>query len=163
MALDGQLNDIAKIQGGNDPVLYDLSAIDEFRADEAKVPANTFLIVDTTGATYGRVSEDERKGHSREVIGIVPVVTTAANALYAQSYIQLDSVKDVNAFETLGGGVLKTLVAKDANGDILNIDGSEMQNGGLLSSDLVGLIASDSWFSEVKEITVKLLEVNDSV
>lgn len=96
------------------------------------------------------------------MIGIVPIVTTAANALYAQSYIQLDSVKDVNAFETLGGGVLKTLVAKDAEGNTLSIDGNEMQNGGLLSSDLVGLIASDSWFSEVKEITVKLLEVNES-
>lgn len=96
------------------------------------------------------------------MIGIVPIVTTAANALYAQSYIQLDSVKDVHAFETLGGDVLKTLVAKDAEGNTLSIDGNEMQNGGLLSSDLVGLIASDSWFSEVKEITVKLLEVNES-
>lgn len=92
----------------------------------------------------------------------MPVVTTAANALYAQSYIQLDSVKDVNAFETLNGGAFKTLVAKDANGDVLNIDGSEMENGGLLSSDLVGLIASDSWFSEVTKISVKLLEVNES-
>lgn len=96
------------------------------------------------------------------MIGIVPIVTTAANALYAQSYIQLDSVKDVNAFETLNGDVLKTLVAKDAEGNILNIDRNEMQNGGLRSSDLVGLIASDSWFSEVNEITVKLLEVNNS-
>lgn len=96
------------------------------------------------------------------MIGIVPIVTTAANALYAQSYIQLDSVKDVNAFETLNGGVLKTLIAKDAEGNILNIDRNEMQNGGLLAGDLVGLIASDSWFSEVTEITVKLLEVNES-
>jgi hypothetical protein len=40
------------------------------------------LIVDTTGATYNRVVEDTRKGQKREVIGIIPVVTTAANALY---------------------------------------------------------------------------------
>ena len=62
--------------------MYDLSAIDEYRTDESKVPANTFLIVDTTGATYKRVPEDIRKGKDREVIGIVPIVTTAANALY---------------------------------------------------------------------------------
>jgi len=48
------------IVGGRQPVLYDLSAIDEYRTDENKVPANTFLIVDTTNATYGRVPEDTR-------------------------------------------------------------------------------------------------------
>ena len=81
--VDSQLCDLAIICGGKIPMLYDLSAIDEYRTDEAKVPADTFLIVDTTGATYNRVVEDDRKGFEREVIGIIPVVTTAANALYA--------------------------------------------------------------------------------
>jgi hypothetical protein len=79
---DKELNEYANIKVSDSPMLYDLSVIDEFRTDEAKVPANTFLIVDTTGATYNRVVEDTRKGQKREVIGIIPVVTTAANALY---------------------------------------------------------------------------------
>jgi len=62
--------------------VYELSAIDAYREKEENVPADSFLIVDTTGATYGRVMENERKGEQRELIGIVPVVTTAANALY---------------------------------------------------------------------------------
>ena len=45
-AVDEELNEVAVIKGGKTPMLYDLSAIDEFRTDEAKVPANTFLIVD---------------------------------------------------------------------------------------------------------------------
>lgn len=84
---DSELNEVAIIRGGRTPMLYDLSAIDAFRTDEAKVPANTFLIVDTTGATYNRVVEDDRKGFKREVIGIIPVVTTAVNAMYVQNYI----------------------------------------------------------------------------
>ena len=52
---DSEIKQAAEIVGGKDPSLYDLSAIDEYRTDEAKVPANTFLIVDTTGATYKRV------------------------------------------------------------------------------------------------------------
>jgi len=60
-----------------------LTAIDEYREDEAKVPADSFLIVDITGSKYGKITEDYRKGKKRELIGIVPVVTTAANALYA--------------------------------------------------------------------------------
>jgi len=59
---DDKLNEVAIIRGGNSPALYDLSSIDSFRTDESKVPANTFLIVDTTGATYNRVVEDTRKG-----------------------------------------------------------------------------------------------------
>lgn len=93
--VDNELSQAGVIVGGKTPMLYDLSAIDEFRTDEAKVPANTFLIVDTTGATYNRVIEDERKGVNREAIGIIPVVTTAANALYAQNYINLTQLSDI--------------------------------------------------------------------
>ncbi len=80
---DTEISDAFVIEGGKDPVVYDLADIDAFRADEAKVPAGSFLIVDTTLGTYGKVTEDDRRGNKREVIGIVPVVTTAANALYA--------------------------------------------------------------------------------
>jgi len=157
---DGEIKDAAVIAGGRDPVLYDLSAIDEFRTDEAKVPANTFLIVDTTGATYGRVPEDDRKGQKREVIGIIPVVTTAANAMYAQSLITPE-IYEVSAYESLAGSKLKTLVAYDPEdpSKLLEIDRNEMSAGGLLSSDVVKRINTTGYFTknftyEAQEATI---------
>lgn len=121
---DNEITKAAFIEGGKDPITYDLSTIYEYRADEAKVPANTFLIVDTTGATYNRVTEDSRKGENREVIGIVPVVTTAANALYVQSLISV-GLQDIYHYEPLNHDYLKTLKT------------SEFSNAGLSSTDVV--------------------------
>lgn len=143
---DDQLVDAFKIIGGRTPVLYDLSAVDEYRTDEAKVPADTFLIVDTTGASYSRVKEDSRKGQKREVIGIVPVVTTAANAMYAQALIQLD-LAEISDYEPLKHDVAKSLEACDAEGNILSIDGNEMTAGGLLETDLVNRFNTNNYFS----------------
>ena len=148
---DQEIRDAFVIYGGRAPVLYDLSAIDEYRTDEAKVPADTFLIVDTTNATYGRVKEDTRLGQKREVIGIVPVVTTAANALYAQSLIQLD-LGEISAYESLRYDVLSSLVATSSDGSTLSIDGVEMVNGGLSSDDLVKRINTDSYYSMITSI-----------
>jgi hypothetical protein len=117
-------NEIAEgyiIEGGKIPALYDLSTINEYRADEVKVPNGTFLIVDTTGATYKKVTEDSRKGQAREVIGIIPVVTTAANALYAQSMINVD-ITNLSNYEILSGTNFITLSSS---------------NDGLSASDLV--------------------------
>ncbi len=156
---DSELVNTAVIRGGKTPMLYDLSAIDEFRTDEAKVPANTFLIVDTTGATYGRVIEDTRRGVGREVIGIIPVVTTAANAMYAQQYIHLPEgdLSAVRKFESLSGSTLLTLKATNSEGQTLSIDNQEMENGGLSASDLVGYIATDSYFHEYLSVGVNVL------
>ena len=158
---DPELNEIAIIRGGNTPVLYDLSSIDEFSNDEAKVPANTFLIVDTTGATYNRVIEDTRKGQKREVIGIIPVVTTAANAMYAQNYIDIKGIlSDYNKFESLCGDTFLTLNALCADGSPMEIDGVKMNNDGLLSSDLVSYIACDSYFHDIEKLSVNILSTN---
>ena len=151
---DSELNEYANIRASQNPILYDLSAIDEFRADEAKVPANTFLIVDTTGATYNRVTEDYRRGKNREVIGIIPVVTTAANAMYVQNYLSVTNKMDVQLFESLCGSVAKTLKAVDSEGKTLVIDNLSMENGGLLATDLVPYIATDSHFENIQKITV---------
>lgn len=138
--LDNELNNAAIITGGKTPAVFDLSAIDEYRTDEAKVPNNTFIIVDTTGATYNRVPEDSRKGEKREVIGIVPVVTTAANALYAQCMIQLNSLSSVAKYESLCGDVLQTLKFEYEEDEFL-------QNGGLSSVDCSELFnTSSKWF-----------------
>lgn len=157
---DANLNEIALVRGGKTPVLYDLETVDMFRTDEMKVPADTFLIVDKTGQTYKRVVEDDRKGVDREVIGIIPVVTTAANALYVQNYISCE-VQDIRRFESIGGTFFKTVNATDENGSTLNIDGYDMHNSGLSSVDLVKYIATDSYYSEITSVSLKLLEIND--
>lgn len=162
---DSQIKDAVKIIGGRTPVLYDLSSVDEFRTDEAKVPADTFLIVDTTNATYSRVKEDSRLGQKREVIGIVPVVTTAANALYAQSLIQLD-LGEISAYESLKGDSVKSLEATDGEGNILSIDGNEMKNGGLLETDLVYRFNTNNYYknyTEVEGVKVNILSTFDTL
>lgn len=132
---DPEIKIAAQIEGDCEPITYDLSSIDAYRTDEDKVDHNSFLIVDTTGATYAKVTEDTRKGAEREVIGIVPVVTTAANAMYAQSLI---NVADNNAYkyEVISGSVLSTL----ANG--------EDSNAGLSSIDLVKKINTNGYYFE---------------
>ncbi len=148
---DSEIKDAYVIYGGRTPVLYDLSAVDEYRSDEAKVPANTFLIIDTTNATYSRVKEDYRLGQKREVIGIVPVVTTAANAMYAQSLIQLD-LAEISAYESLKDDFLKALEVYDADGNLCAIDGNELCTGGLLETDLVKRINVDSYYKNYTEL-----------
>jgi len=95
------------------------------------------------------------------VIGIVPVVTTAANALYAQSLIQLD-LDEISSYEPLKEDVLTSLYATDADGDKLSIDGVEMTNGGLLEDDLVKLINTDNYYKNyttIDSLSVNILSV----
>jgi len=131
---DKQIQQFCEITAADTPIMYDLSSVEEFRTDEAKVPAGSFLIVDTTAGTYKKVAEDDRKGDKREVIGIVPVVTTAANALFAQSLIKTD-IEDVKYIETLKGDRLNTL---NANG---------RSNDGLLASDFASRLNTEGkWY-----------------
>lgn len=163
---DPELQKVAIIEGGNTPALYDLSTIDEFRTDEAKVPANTFLIVDTTGATYGRVVEDYRKGVQRECIGIVPVVTTAANGLYVQNYINVQQLSDVNKFETLCSEPFITLKVYDEDGKVMVLDNdgkTTLSNEGLLSIDVARRIACDSYFHNNEVLSVNVLSTNSDI
>ena len=91
-----------EITPSENPYLVDLSSVDEYRTGESFVQRNSFLVLDKTCATLGKVVEDERKGVARELIGIFPVVTTAANALYAQSMISVADSR-VSAYEPVTG------------------------------------------------------------
>jgi hypothetical protein len=130
---DSELINSYVITGGNSPQVYDLSTINKYRDDELKVGANEFIIVDTTGGTYNKVVEDTRRGMQREVIGIIPVVTTAANALYVQNMIDVE-LSNIKSYEALSGTTFNTLVtlSTDSNGveTILSTDG-------LSSTDIV--------------------------
>ena len=82
------------------PTMIDISSVDEYRTLERSVGSNTFLIVDTTRAQYDKIPEDERKQNKTELVGIIPVVTTAANAMFAQSLIQATE-NIVSAYEPI--------------------------------------------------------------
>ena len=150
---DNEIQTYAKISTTAAPVTIDLATVDEYRTDENKVTSGTFVIVDTTGSTYGKVQEDSRKGILRENIGIVPVVTTAANAMYAQSLISLpkNHVDYVKFYEPLAGSSLKTLVH-------VSKDGKQLANDGLSSIDFVKRINTEGkWFTQTCDFTQVIL------
>lgn len=99
--VDSTITDVAFINGSETPYMIDLSSVDAYRTDEEKAPANGIIIVDKTGSTYKKIIEDDRKGKAREILGIVPVITTAANGLYAQKLIEVEK-QNVKFYENLG-------------------------------------------------------------
>ena len=70
------------LRGENAPI----EQIDEYKTNEDVVPPNQIYITDITRAGYDKTTDATEK----ECIGIIPVVTTAANALLAQSIIEID-------------------------------------------------------------------------
>lgn len=118
--LDNTLDNYLTINSTQNPITIDLKDVDEYRTGEANVPAQSFYIVDKTCATLNKVPEDKRKGSKRELIGIFPVVTTAANALYAQSLINVVD-NDVPLYETATNAVTKkdpsTFTDNEADGE----------------------------------------------
>lgn len=113
--------DIAwKIEASGNPSLYDLTQVDEYRTDESRVGTNQILIVDKTRKPYGKVPEDKNhKDDKRELIGVIPVITTAANALYAQSMIDVDKA-NVTDYETIYN--VKTLDASTSPYKFLGVE-----------------------------------------
>lgn len=101
MAADDTVDQVAIISTNGTPIPYDLTTVDEYRTDEAKVPAGTFMIFDKTCGSYQKIQEDKRKGQQRELLGIVPVITTAANAMYAQKLIDIEN-RFAKYYETIG-------------------------------------------------------------
>lgn len=71
------------------------------------------MIADIAFNTYDRIPEDDRKNEKREMVGILPVITTAANALYAQKLIDVKN-ENVIGFETIGK--IRTLDATQLSG-----------------------------------------------
>jgi Phage tail sheath protein FI len=74
-----------------------MDQVDQYRTEESRVGTNEIVIIDKTRRQYVKVPEDKnRKDKQCEIIGIIPIVTTAANALYAQKLIEVaqDGVTD---------------------------------------------------------------------
>lgn len=69
-------------------------------------PDKYLTIVDISRATYGKTI-NKRDGYNQEILGIIPVITTATNALYYQMLLSSDAEgKNFNAvkdIKSLGG------------------------------------------------------------
>ena len=100
-AVDSSIKKCAMISPMSYPMTIDLDVVNEYLTDEKKVGADTFMIVDKTAGTYGKIQEDDRKGKNRELLGIMPVVTTALNGMYAQKLIDVQD-KDAKYYESCG-------------------------------------------------------------
>jgi hypothetical protein len=108
---DISVNKYWEIRSNGNPFLCEMTEVDEYRTDESRVGTNEILIVDKTRKSYNKVSEDKNhKDRGQELIGIIPIVTTAANALYAQSMIDVDKA-DVLDYEAIRN--VKTLLGEN--------------------------------------------------
>ena len=81
--------------------MLDMSNLDKFRIDELKVPKNQIYIVDLTRQKYQK--DDTETENKKEYIGLLPVITTASNALYYQKFISndIDTQKDYNCLSCI--------------------------------------------------------------
>ena len=99
--VDPSIQGCATIYPGSNPRMLELDKVNEYLTDESKVGPGTFMIVDKTAGTYGKIQEDTRKGQKRELLGIVPIVTTALNGMYAQKLLSVDD-RFAKYYETCG-------------------------------------------------------------
>lgn len=71
--------------------LSDIS-VDNYLTEEAEVGENSIVIIDKLRGQYAKSSD------GKECLGIIPVITTATNALYAQDLIAITS-SDTDAYK----------------------------------------------------------------
>jgi hypothetical protein len=134
---DKSINHAYVIDSAETPYLVDTASVDAWRTHEEKVGRNNFVIVDKTCATYKMIDADSRKGQQREILGIVPVVTTAANALYTQSLIDVEPYR-VKFYESLGKiDTLRGATGGILAGDATNPDDNDKSMSVLYNTDLV--------------------------
>lgn len=130
---DAAADKYIEIEGTSAPYLADLAAIDEYRTGESMPANNTFIIADKTCGTLAKIVEDDRKGQARQLIGIFPVVTTVANALYAQNMINVAD-SEVSAYESVQNSVTQdktSLRAVDLVKQFSNSENVNMSQDGL--------------------------------
>lgn len=120
-AEDKKIAKYLKFNTNGIPELIDLATVDEYRTDEAKVPFNHFKIIDTTGSTYKKIEEDDRKGKARELLGIVPIVTTAANAMFAQRLIERQ-LSSISPYESIAGDRIYALKSSSDSNSLRSSD-----------------------------------------
>lgn len=153
--VDNSIDNVTAIEPGEKIALYDLSAIDEYRTGEATVPNNTFVIADVAFNTYDKILEDTRKNDRREMIGVMPVITTAANAMYAQKLIEVEK-ENVIGYETIGSiHTLDATSLSDVYPKLANLSANIVKK-----SDMCKLINTKDYYRDIKLVEIR---VSDSI
>ena len=130
---DETIQKYLKITGTSDPILYDLTEVDEYRTQESTVGTNEILIVDKKRTPYDSIPESQTcKNEKREMIGIVPVITTAANALYAQNLLAATK-DDAYTYESISK--IKTLKTDDIASNIIDASLSSVVSKAIANLD----------------------------
>ena len=152
---DDTVDKVMAIEPAENPYLMDLSAVDELRTEEARAPLNSFIIADVSFNTYGKIQEDTRKKEKREMIGIMPVVTTAANAMYAQKLIDVAN-ENVIGYETIGD-VQTVDVAKDLDLIARFKEFEDYKPNTMLTSDAAVLLNTRDYYKYVATLPYRVL------
>lgn len=108
---DSTVDKMWTIEASGTPSEMTMDKVDEYRTDESRVGINEIVVVDKTRKGYVKIPEDKNHKDAQkesgdtkytecEMIGIIPIITTAANALQAQSLINVDK-KYIHQYETI--------------------------------------------------------------
>lgn len=111
-SMDSSISNIQQIGSLNEgkPILLSADKYDEYATGEDKPYSGRIAIIDITRGTYGKTPfKGENDQYYKECIGIVPVITTAANALFTQMLLststdasQFNIVKCINSLNAQG-------------------------------------------------------------
>ena len=82
--IDNSVDKYLTLRPNGRPHTITINDLDGYSTGEQKVRQNTVMIVDKTRGTYAK----SVTGKSKDVIGILPVITTAANALHYQNMLE---------------------------------------------------------------------------
>ena len=148
---DSSIVSAALISPTSGPTCKDLSVIDSYKTGERKVQTNRIIIADKTCSTYKNAMALNAKKANREILGIMPIITTAANAIYAQRY--LDSIVDETSaylFECISGVTTLSDITSSVSAT-------------LNSSDLVRPLNSKDCFNDISVNAVSSITYKDEL
>ena len=152
-AADPTVEDVAVINPADRPSLIDLDLVDAYRTGESKPPADTFVIADVSFNQYGKISEDKRKNEKCELVGIMPVVTTAANAMLAQSLIDVEP-QNVVGYEAVG--MIRTIDAAALSSEDPSLSG--LQSNMVKDDDTAQLLNTKGWYKFVATQDIRVTD-----
>jgi hypothetical protein len=111
-SIDPTLSNYIMINSSSNATTLNMETIDEYKTGESRVPLNSIYVVDISRGVYGKTQDK----NDMECVGIVPVITTAANALQAQNIIDIESPTAFNQYNSVKEA--KTIVGCDGNTQI---------------------------------------------
>lgn len=115
---DPSLKRYMAVSTHGEPTIIERALIDDWSTQESLPSENTLWLVDKMRGTYGKTSFKQKEtvdnvevGDPKEIVGIIPVVTTAANALWAQDILDMGRGHNRRNYQSVGG--IKTLRYND--------------------------------------------------